>query len=119
MRKNLKSKEVMRLAWCNGVYAAARRIPRGRVATYGDLAYAVGHPRAWRHVGTVMGQNRNPKIPCHRVVRSDGHVGGFGFPGGTARKIKRLRTEGIKITGERIDLERYRIPSPRALVIRH
>ena len=101
------------------VYAATRHIPRGRVATYADIAYAVGRPRAWRHVGAIMAQNRDPKTPCHRVVRSDGRVGGFGFPGGTARKIQKLRAEGIRVTGDRIDLRRYRVPSPRSLVISH
>ena len=105
-------------AW-DGVYAAARRIPRGRVATYADLARAIGRPRAWRFVGTVLGRNRDPQTPCHRVVRSDGRVGGYGFPGGSARKAEKLRGEGVVIRDGRIDLGRYRIPSPRALVIRH
>ncbi|MDP3727114.1 MAG: MGMT family protein [bacterium] len=104
-----------------GVYAAARRIPRGRVATYADLARAIGCPRAWRHVGTVLSLNRDPKTPCHRVVRSDGRVGGFsagGRTGGTLRKIEKLRAEGIRVTGERVDLRRYRIRSPRSFGIR-
>ena len=99
-------------------YAAARRIPPGQVATYADLAYAIGHPRAWRHVGSILGQNRDVKTPCHRVIRSDGRVGGFGFPGGTAQKIKKLRGEGIRISGDRIELQRYRISSPRLLAVR-
>ncbi len=119
MRKSLENKEVARLAWCNGVYAAARRIPRGRVATYADIARAIGRPKAWRHVGTILSFNRDSKIPCHRVVRSDGHAGGFGFPGGTRRKIAKLRAERIRVVGDRIDLRRYRIPSPHSLVIRH
>ena len=98
-------------AWCNGVYAATRRIPRGRVATYADIARAIGHPKAWRHVGSVLSMNRDPNTPCHRVVRSDGKVGGFGFPGGTHRKIQRLAAEGIKITRERLNLDRFRITS--------
>lgn len=96
-----------------------RRIPRGRVATYADLARAIGRPRAWRHVGTVLGMNRDPKTPCHRVVRSDGRVGGFGLPGGTARKVEKLRAEGVLIQDDRINLGRFRIRSPRSLVIRH
>ncbi|MBI4132104.1 MAG: MGMT family protein [Candidatus Sungbacteria bacterium] len=102
-----------------GVYAATRRIPRGHVATYADLACAVGCPRAWRRVGTVLGQNRDPKTPCHRVVRSDGRVGGFGLPGGTAGKIKKLLAEGVEISAGRISLPRYRIHSPKLLVVRH
>lgn len=113
----------------NAIYAAVRRIPRGRVATYADISRAIGHPRAWRHVGNVLNRNRDPQTPCHRVVRSDGTVGGFGFPdlsagnlakaGGTARKIQKLRHEGIRIIGSRIDLRRYRVASPRSLVISH
>ncbi len=104
------------------MYAATRRIPPGRVATYVDVARAVGRPRAWRRVGTVMSRNRDPKIPCHRVVRSDGRVGGFsagGRTGGTARKIAKLRAEGVRIAGERVNIRRYRIRSPRLLVIGH
>ena len=102
-----------------GVYAATRRIPKGRVATYADISRAIGRPKAWRHVGNVLNRNRDPKTPCHRVVRSDGRVGGFGYPGGTARKIARLRAEGIAVDREYIDLRRYRISSPRVLVISH
>lgn len=99
-----------------GAYRATRRIPRGRVATYADIARAIGHPRAWRLVGTVMSLNRNRKTPCHRVVRSDGRVGGFGFPGGTPEKIRRLKREGVAIKNQRINLARFRIHSPRLLI---
>lgn len=112
-----KSK-VTRQLW-HGVYAATRHIPEGSVATYADLARAVGRPRAWRYVGTIMSRNRDPRTPCHRVVRSDGRVGGYGFPGGTARKIQRLRREGVEVTGGRIDLRHYRVGSPRSLAARH
>lgn len=92
----------------NKVYAATRKIRRGQVATYADIARAVGRPRAWRFVGTMLGFNRDAKTPCHRVIRSDGLVGGFGLPGGNAAKQKRLRAEGVIITVGRVDLERYR-----------
>lgn len=97
------------------VYGAARRIPKGRVATYADVARAIGHPKAWRHVGAVLSFNRDPRTPCHRVIRSDGRVGGFGFPGGTTRKIQKLKREGIRVSDGAVDLPRYRIPSPRAI----
>ena len=93
----------------NGVYASARKIPRGRVATYSDIARAVGRPRAWRHVGTVLSFNRDPGTPCHRVIRSDGLVGGFGLPGGNAAKQKRLKEEGVEIKNGRVDLLRFGI----------
>lgn len=91
------------------MYAATQGIPKGQVATYADIARAVGHPRAWRHVGTVLSMNRDPKTPCHRVVRADGRVGGFGFPGGSREKERRLRAEGIRIAGDRINLGEFRI----------
>jgi len=67
------------------VWAALRRIPPGRTASYSELAAAVGSPSAVRAVGTANGQNPVPVvIPCHRVVRSDGTLGGYG--GGLDRK---------------------------------
>ncbi len=92
----------------NKVYAATRKIQRGQVATYADIARAVGRPRAWRFVGTVLSFNRDAQTPCYRVIRSDGWVGGFGLPGGNAAKQKRLRAEGVIIKGGRVDLKHYR-----------
>jgi len=67
------------------VWAALRRIPPGRTISYAELAAAVGSPAAVRAVGTANGQNPVPVvIPCHRVVRSDGTLGGYG--GGLDRK---------------------------------
>jgi len=97
------------------IYRATRRIPPGQVATYADIARSIGRPRAWRHVGNALNRNRDPDTPCHRVVRSDGRVGGFGYPGGVPRKIQRLRREGIPVDGGCVDLRRYRIRSPRVL----
>ena len=91
------------------IYRATRTIPRGRVATYGDIARAIGRMRAWRRIGTALGQNRDPKTPCHRVVRADGRVGGFGFPGGSREKERRLRREGVRIVGGRINLREFRM----------
>jgi len=61
--------------------------------TYKEVAAAAGSPRAYRGVGTLMSKNYNPKIPCHRVVRSDGKIGDYNR-GGMHRKIKLLREEG-------------------------
>lgn len=91
------------------VYAATRRIPRGRVATYGDIAAAIGRPRAWRRVGSVLSLNRDPKTPCHRVVRADGRVGGFGLPGGSPEKIRRLCSEGVAIQDGIVRLHEFRV----------
>lgn len=62
------------------VYAVCRKIPEGRVSTYAGIAQMIGNPKAARAVGNAL--NRNPfapKVPCHRVVRKDGRIGGFAF----------------------------------------
>ena len=60
------------------VYDLLLKIPAGKVSTYGDLAKALGNPLASRQVGRILGRNPNPiKVPCHRVVMSDGKVGGY------------------------------------------
>jgi len=78
------------------VLKQACRIPRGKVSTYSGLAEKVGKPGAARAVGTVMANNPFPiMIPCHRVIRADGTLGGFG--GGLKMKKKMLTSEGVKI----------------------
>jgi methylated-DNA-[protein]-cysteine S-methyltransferase len=82
------------------VLAAVRRIPPGRVATYGDIAALAGSPRAWRAVGTIMRENRDPAMPCHRVVASGGALGGYG--GNLQLKRELLRAEGHEVTRSRV-----------------
>lgn len=74
------------------VYAVVRRIPRRKVLTYKDVSRLAGRPRAYRAVGNILNKNRDPKVPCHRVIRSDGSVGGFNR--GTKKKRAILRHEG-------------------------
>lgn len=87
-------------AFARAVYHAAARIPRGRVATYGAVAAAAGSPRGARAAGAALSRNTlnnaaaAPRVPCHRVVRADGGVGGF-YGGGGERKYEMLREEGI------------------------
>jgi methylated-DNA-[protein]-cysteine S-methyltransferase len=82
------------------IYAKLRMVPKGKVTTYKELARAV-HSKAYRAVGTAMNKNPYaPKVPCHRVVNSDGRVGGFAS--GTKKKIAMLRKEGVKIKDSRI-----------------
>jgi len=77
-----------------------RRIPPGRVATYGDVAVLAGRPGAARAVGTIMRIARAPGLPYHRVVAAGGRVGGYGaYP---ALKISLLRAEGLTIVRGRI-----------------
>ena len=79
------------------VYAAARSIPYGEVRSYGWLAAEVGKPGAARAVGGAMAANPVPLIvPCHRVVRSDGGLGGFSAPGGIELKRRLLDLEGLE-----------------------
>ena len=81
------------------VYDLLLKIPAGKVSTYGDLAKALGNPLASRQVGTILGRNPNPiKVPCHRVVMSDGKIGGYFY--GSDRKRELLEEEGISFTDE-------------------
>lgn len=75
------------------VYDYVRTIPEGKTATYKQVAAAIGKPKAYRAVGNALNKNPfAPEVPCHRVVRSDGEVGGFAS--GAAKKIKLLKKEG-------------------------
>jgi len=87
------------------VYEAARGILPGRTRTYGELAADVGSPRAARAVGSAM--SRNPcllVVPCHRVVASDGTLGGFSAHGGLATKRRLLAIEATRCGGDRMRL---------------
>src|SRR5436190_21752833 len=77
------------------VLLVVRRIPPGRVATYGDIAALAGKPRAARAVGTIMRTARVPGIPYHRVIGAGGALGGFG--GSVQMKRELLRAEGIEV----------------------
>ncbi len=81
-------------------YALLKTVPRGRVTTYKALAHALGS-RGYRAIGQFMKHNPYaPAVPCHRVVASNGTIGGFN--GGITQKIRMLRAEGIKISGKNI-----------------
>ena len=95
------------------VIAAVRRIPAGRVATYGDVAELAGKPRASRAVGNIMRNCREGGVPCHRVIAAGGAIGGYG--GNLQIKRELLRAEGIEVgTGRVRSFERLRWrPAPR------
>lgn len=77
------------------VYEVVRKIPKGKFLTYKNVSELAGSPRAWRAVGNILNKNRNPKISCHRVIRSDGKIGGYNQ--GQRKKIILLKKEGILI----------------------
>jgi methylated-DNA-[protein]-cysteine S-methyltransferase len=80
------------------VLVACRRIGFGNVSTYGELAGRIGHPGAARAVGSALARNPIPLIvPCHRVLRTNGGLGGFSVPGGVATKQSLLRHEQMHL----------------------
>ena len=80
------------------VWGYLRKIPRGSVRTYAQVAKDIGKPLAIRAVANAIGKNPYaPKIPCHRVIRSDGSLGGYSGKGGVKTKRFLLKKEGIKL----------------------
>jgi O-6-methylguanine DNA methyltransferase len=82
------------------VLTVVRRIPVGRVATYGDVAALAGQPRAARAVGNIMRDCRRPDVPCHRVIAAGGRLGGYG--GSEALKRALLAAEGVVVSGSKV-----------------
>ncbi len=74
------------------IYAVVKKIPKGEVLTYKEVARRVGKPKAYRAVGSILNKNMDPKVPCHRVIRSDRKIGGY--RDGPSAKVKILRKEG-------------------------
>ena len=82
------------------------KVPKGKVTTYKELARALGRPRAWRAVANALAKNPSSvKIPCHRVIRSDGKVGGYKL--GKTRKAELLMMEGIVIKKWKVNLQKF------------
>ena len=79
------------------VLDVVRSIPRGKVMTYKEVAQKAGSPHAARAVGSILRKNYDPRIPCHRVVRSSGGVG-FYNRGGEREKERLLREEGVDLS---------------------
>jgi methylated-DNA-protein-cysteine methyltransferase-like protein len=90
------------------VYGVVRRIPRGRVATYGQVAQLVGVARGARAVGWALGGigRRLASVPWHRVVGAQGRISLDGRPSGLVQR-KRLRAEGVRFVGGRVDMNRH------------
>lgn len=80
------------------VYTLLTEIPPGKVSTYGDIARALGRPKASRLIGSIIANNPNPiSVPCHRVIKSNGEIGGFMY--GQQKKREILEKEGIIFQG--------------------
>ena len=80
------------------VWNYLRKIPKGKVKTYLQVAKAIGSPKAFRAVGNAVAKNPYPpKIPCHRVIRSDGMLGGYSGKGGIKEKRRLLSAEKITL----------------------
>ena len=78
------------------VWKYLKKIPKGQIRTYSDVAKAINKPKSVRAVANAIGKNPYaPKIPCHRVIRSDGSLGGYSGKGGINTKRKLLKSEGI------------------------
>jgi O-6-methylguanine DNA methyltransferase len=92
-------------SFTNRVLSVVRRIPPGRVATYGEVAALAGRPRAARAVGNIMRTCQRRDVPCHRVIAAGGRLGGYG--GSEFLKRSLLVAEGVVVSGSRIrDLSR-------------
>ena len=89
----LKGTEFQQKAW-----EYLKKIPRGSIKTYSQVAKAIGKPLAVRAVANAISKNPDlPKIPCHRVIRSDGSLGGYSGKGGIKTKKLLLKKEGITL----------------------
>jgi methylated-DNA-[protein]-cysteine S-methyltransferase len=86
---------------CNSI---VRRIPRGRIMTYKQVADKLGS-RAYRAVGSAMSKNKDRSVFCHRVICSNGELGGFNR--GRGEKIRLLRSEGVEVVDGKINLDKF------------
>lgn len=83
------------------VYAVVSKIPKGAVLSYKEVAIKIGRPNAARAIGNALNKNMNTnKVPCHRVIRSDGSLGGYAF--GVEKKKMLLESEGVVIKNGKI-----------------
>lgn len=97
-----RQREVAGTPFQRSVWQALKRIPKGQVTTYGDIA-AYLRTKAVRAVGSAVGKNPDaPEVPCHRVVRADGSIGNYSGEGGAERKAELLETEGVRTTNGRV-----------------
>jgi methylated-DNA-[protein]-cysteine S-methyltransferase len=82
------------MTFSTNVYNLVKQVPKGKVTTYKAIAHKL-NTKAYRAVGKALNKNRNKDVPCHRVIKSNGEIGGYAW--GTNKKIQILKKEGIKI----------------------
>src|SRR5437867_3575484 len=87
------SKKQMNLSFQEKVNNIVKKIPMGKVLTYKEVAKLAGSPLAYRAVGNILNKNYNKEIPCHRVIKSDGKIGGYNR--GSEKKTQILKREGV------------------------
>ena len=94
--------------FASAVYEYLKTVPKGKVVTYGMIAFAIGHPRASRQVGNALHHNPTPVVvPCHRVVNRVGWLAPeFAF-GGMDMQAALLQSEGVEVNGGYVDLDKY------------
>ena len=85
-------------------YKLLKKVPKGKVTTYKNIAEALGN-KSYRAVGNAMNKNPYATVPCHRVVKSNGAIGGFAK--GERKKIKMLKQEGISVKNGKLNLDKY------------
>ncbi len=92
------------------IYEAVKKIPKGKVATYADVAEMAGDRKMARAVGNALHKNQDPStIPCHRVVNSKGELAGEYAFGGAWKQGQILESEGVEVIDGRVNLEKYRM----------
>lgn len=100
----------MNKSFFSRVYEVVKKIPKGKVATYKQIAVLAGNKKACRAVGTAMKNNPDMTIiPCHRVVGSDGAMHGYSAGQGVTTKIEMLKKEGVKFVGKKVNLEIFQM----------
>lgn len=94
------------------IYEAVKKIPKGHVATYGQVAAMAGNPKMSRAVGNALHKNPDPEnIPCFRVVNSKGELAGAFAFGGEGEQAKRLEEDGVEVKNGKVDLKKFGINS--------
>lgn len=97
----------MKVSFKEKIYEFTRKIPKGKVATYSQLARFAGKPKAARAVGGFMRVNPDaPHTPCHRVVAKDGSLTGYSLGKGVSTKKRILEEEGVPFMGNKVDIEK-------------